>query len=231
MSVPPASPPRIPPRFVPTLTERVEAAPDPLEAKASAEPAPSHAAATQLDTPPLVWSQPHAPVPPAMLVATTTHPELTAQQQADTQFAARMAALRNKQRTALQTPPASTQQYVAGPVPTVRDNGVASPCTALPGWLPRSSDSQGENQHSASPLSEPPSSALEEALVERVLQRVDVVLEQRLCDAIASLVEAHSASLLPKLREEVESVVSRAVSEAFSAEQAAPRHSGWPQRY
>ena len=61
---------------------------------------------------------------------------------------------------------------------------------------------------------------LEEALVHRVMQRVDLELDQRVCDAIATVVQQQTRSLMPRLREEIESVVRQVVSEAVADELA-----------
>lgn len=60
----------------------------------------------------------------------------------------------------------------------------------------------------------------EEYLVHRLMQRVDLVLEQRLREAIAQVVEAQTRSLVLRLREEVETVVRQSVYEAVEAELA-----------
>lgn len=62
--------------------------------------------------------------------------------------------------------------------------------------------------------------ALEEQLVHRLMQRVDVALEQQLHDAVASMVLQHTHALVPRLREEVEFVVRQAVAQAVAAELA-----------
>ena len=65
----------------------------------------------------------------------------------------------------------------------------------------------------------PPSgTASEEQLVQRVLQRVDMVLERRLREAIAGVVLAQTRSLAPALRQEIEGVVRQAVAEAIADE-------------
>jgi len=61
---------------------------------------------------------------------------------------------------------------------------------------------------------------MEEYMVHRVMQRVDVVLDQRLRDAIAIVVQEQTRSVLPRLREEIESVVRHAVYEAVADELA-----------
>ncbi|CAN7646593.1 hypothetical protein LJR039_004977 [Pseudorhodoferax sp. LjRoot39] len=62
--------------------------------------------------------------------------------------------------------------------------------------------------------------ALEDQLLHRVMQRVDLALEQQLHDAVASMVLQHTHALVPRLREEIEFVVRQAVAEAVAAELA-----------
>ncbi|TSB12936.1 hypothetical protein FNZ23_31435 [Streptomyces benahoarensis] len=59
-------------------------------------------------------------------------------------------------------------------------------------------------------------------MIHRIIQRVDVVLDQRLREAIATVVQEQTRSMVPRLREEVESVVRHAVYEAVADELAAP---------
>ena len=61
---------------------------------------------------------------------------------------------------------------------------------------------------------------LEEYVVHRVMQRVDLVLDQRLREAIALVVQEQTRSMIPRLREEGESVVRHAVCEAVADELA-----------
>lgn len=68
------------------------------------------------------------------------------------------------------------------------------------------------------PAALPP--GLEERLVHCIMQRVDVSLDQRLRDAIATVVQEQTRSVLPRLREEVESVVRQVVGEAVADELA-----------
>ncbi|CAB5673608.1 Uncharacterised protein [Delftia tsuruhatensis] len=60
----------------------------------------------------------------------------------------------------------------------------------------------------------------EEYLVHRLMQRVDLVLDQRLREAIATVVQQQTRSIVVRLREEVESVVRQAVYEAVADELA-----------
>ncbi len=61
---------------------------------------------------------------------------------------------------------------------------------------------------------------IEEQIIHRVMQRVDLSLERRLREAVATLVLEQTRSLGPLLREEIESVVRQSVSEAVSQELA-----------
>ena len=61
---------------------------------------------------------------------------------------------------------------------------------------------------------------LEESIVHRVMQRVDVSLEQHLREAIAQVVQEQTRSLVPRLREEVETVVRQSVYVAVADELA-----------
>jgi len=58
----------------------------------------------------------------------------------------------------------------------------------------------------------------QDQLVARVMQRVDLVLERKLREAIAATVLEQTRALGPILREEIELVVRDAVSQAFAEE-------------
>ena len=82
-------------------------------------------------------------------------------------------------------------------------------------------------QRSASPQ------GLEECMVHHVMQRVDVMLDQRLRDAIALVVQEQTRTLMPRLREEIESVVDSVVRSAVYeavADELASGNPLWPQR-
>jgi hypothetical protein len=64
---------------------------------------------------------------------------------------------------------------------------------------------------------------VQEELVRRVMQRIDLTLDRRLRDAIASVVLEHSRQLAPALREQIQAVVGAAVSEALADELDAGR--------
>ena len=58
----------------------------------------------------------------------------------------------------------------------------------------------------------------QQELVHRIMQRIDLTLDKRLREAIASVVLEHSRALAPALREEVEAVVGAIVAEALADE-------------
>ncbi|MGE4241476.1 hypothetical protein [Ramlibacter sp.] len=65
--------------------------------------------------------------------------------------------------------------------------------------------------------------AFEEEWVHRIMQRVDIALDRRLRDAIASVVLEQTRNLGPLVRAEVEAVVREAVGQALEDELAATR--------
>lgn len=79
-----------------------------------------------------------------------------------------------------------------------------------------SSHSLTEERTSADPSTS--TEGIEEIVVHRVMQRVDLVLDQRLREAITLVIQEQTRSLLPRMREEIESVVRHAVYEAVAEE-------------
>lgn len=69
------------------------------------------------------------------------------------------------------------------------------------------------------------SADVQEQMVQRVLQRVDLVLERRLREVVGQLILEHTQTLTPRLREEIEAVVRQSVNQAFESE-AGPATSG-----
>jgi hypothetical protein len=63
-----------------------------------------------------------------------------------------------------------------------------------------------------------PAALSQEQLIMRVMQRVDLTLERRLREAIATTVLEQTRSLGPLLRDEIESVVRETVAQAFADE-------------
>ena len=58
----------------------------------------------------------------------------------------------------------------------------------------------------------------QEQLIQRVMRRVDLVLERRLREAVAAAVIEQTRAIGPLLREEIESVVRETVAQAFEQE-------------
>ena len=65
-----------------------------------------------------------------------------------------------------------------------------------------------------------PLGLLEDQVVHRVMQRVDLVLERRLREAVGQVILSHTQALGPRLREEIELVVRESVSQAVAQELA-----------
>jgi hypothetical protein len=65
---------------------------------------------------------------------------------------------------------------------------------------------------------EPNALKLEDQIVQRVMQRVDLVLERRLREAVAQVILSHTQALGLRLREEIELVVRESVSQAVAQE-------------
>jgi len=100
---------------------------------------------------------------------------------------------------------------VAAPMPAA--GPVAAAATAVPAASPAF-------VAPAAPMA--PSADLQEQMVQRVLQRVDLMLDRRLREVVGQLILEHTQSLAPRLREEIEGVVRQAVNQAFSNETAPP---------
>ncbi|MBT2299912.1 hypothetical protein J7E70_05490 [Variovorax paradoxus] len=67
-------------------------------------------------------------------------------------------------------------------------------------------------------LSEADAFRLEEQLLHRVLQRIDLSLEERLSDAVSAAVQQQLDSMIPRLRGEIETVLRALVSDALAQE-------------
>jgi hypothetical protein len=62
---------------------------------------------------------------------------------------------------------------------------------------------------------------------QRIMQRVDVILERRLREALSKVILEHTQALAPLLRHEIEVTVTQAVAQALAHEiaQSQSRHS------
>ena len=54
--------------------------------------------------------------------------------------------------------------------------------------------------------------------MQRVLQRIELVLERRLHDAIKQLIQEHMQAMMPRLSKEIELVVYESVAQALEQE-------------
>lgn len=66
------------------------------------------------------------------------------------------------------------------------------------------------------------SAEAQDLMVQRVLQRVDLLLERRLREVVGQLILEHTQTLAPRLRQEIELVVRQSVSQAFEPEVTQP---------
>ena len=61
-----------------------------------------------------------------------------------------------------------------------------------------------------------PGRQLQDDLVQRVMQRVDLLLERRVREAVATVIVQQTQDLLPQLRAEIEAAVLSSVVEALA---------------
>lgn len=94
------------------------------------------------------------------------------------------------------------------------------PASPLPAVLPPlpSHDFSSPAGHTAMQVSEEDAFRLEEQLLHRVLQRVDLSLEERLTDTVSAAVQRQLDAMLPRLRSEIEGVLRALVIEALAQE-------------
>lgn len=128
---------------------------------------------------------------------------------------------------ASEAPPAAEPPAVAPPPLPTSGWPSVPPAPVTPASWPAVPVVPAPHPQPSAPAAQSPLSVLpegiEEYIVHRVMQRVDVVLDQRLREAIATVVQEQTRSLVPRLREEVESVVRHAVYEAVADELAPGR--------
>ena len=60
--------------------------------------------------------------------------------------------------------------------------------------------------------------SMEDQIVHRVMQRVDLILDRRLREAVGYVILAHTQTLAPRLRVEIELVVRESVIQAVAQE-------------
>lgn len=188
-----ALPPKTPPRFVPTLTEVVQVPDAASPAQGATNPVARTTVLSPSQSGPLAKAAPPALRPAPM------------QQGSAPVAGARPVA-----------PPLGAAPPVASPQ---APRAVASPAQQRPSTFAAAA-SVGMPPVSAPVAARALPEGMEEYMVHRVMQRVDVVLDQRLREAIATVVQEQTRSVLPRLREEIESVVRHAVYEAVADELA-----------
>ncbi|MFI8616543.1 hypothetical protein ACIGHN_13660 [Acidovorax sp. NPDC077693] len=239
-------PPRTPPRFVPTLTEVVQT-PDavPAHGAPGAPLAPASPVAAGRTTvvssplPPVVRPAAAGVAAPAVQVSAVRPPLPSAQPPAV--MTQRPAPAPAPVPASIPAPAAasgsagvsaSASATASAPVASANANTAASPLAAaasagvLTRRLPAVDAPAPPPASAPRAMVAPPAVAralpdgFEEYMVHRVMQRVDVVLDQRLREAIATVVQEQTRSVLPRLREEIESVVRHAVYEAVADELA-----------
>ncbi|WP_431276449.1 hypothetical protein ACQ858_09550 [Variovorax ureilyticus] len=91
-----------------------------------------------------------------------------------------------------------------------------TPSTAAPATVAEPSGSVALSPEAR--ISEAEAFRLEEQLLHRVLQRVDLSLEERVSDAVSAAVQHHLDTMIPGLRREIEAVLRELVSESLARE-------------
>lgn len=212
----PATPPKGPPKFVPTLTDVVQVSGDAVPGPDLGSETPRQAAglASGSGSGPVPAREP-APVPAAPFTAMPTD---DARPMASPEPVAAPSE-------AVELLPHTVSLVVPGPQDDAPAHAAPATPMATPTAVPPSAASPAGP--AAPTLTAADFSGIEEMVIHRIIQRVDVVLDQRLREAIATVVQEQTRSMVPRLREEVESVVRHAVYEAVADELAAP---GGPQR-
>jgi len=191
MALPPS---KTPPRFIPTLTEVVQV-PDSVPL----QPAAGAPLRTTVMSPSALSS---------------ARPLATAPQPAARPLSPPLPSARPPAVVAPR--PAAAPMPVHAASPAVAQRAPAAAVVAAPAPLMAPFAAVAAKPVLTRPLPE----GMEEYMVHRVMQRVDVVLDQRLREAIATVVQEQTRSVLPRLREEIESVVRHAVYEAVADELA-----------
>ena len=116
--------------------------------------------------------------------------------------------------------PGTPAEAPATPVPRARPPLPSAQPPAVMVQRPAATSMAPPAMAPSQPARRPLPEGMEEYMVHRVMQRVDVILERRLRDAIATVVQEQTRSVLPRLREEIESVVRHTVYEAVADELA-----------
>ena len=214
------APPRVPPRFVPTLTEVVQAPSGQSVAAPTSVPKPVPASVAP-STPGVEEKVSGTPLVRGGATGSFSAKALPAQPSPAARGISgdgKGGSLGAARSAATAPAPVSASGVRAGAL------GSSMPAVASPAPMAFAKEARVDVRPPARSLPE----GTEEYMVHRVMQRVDVVLDQRLREAIATVVQEQTRSVLPRLREEIESVVRHAVYEAV-ADELASAHPDAPQ--
>jgi phytoene dehydrogenase-like protein len=111
--------------------------------------------------------------------------------------------------TVLELPPHPPPAADETPAPPEAEPSVPAPAVAPAEAVALSPQAQ---------VSEIEAFRMEEQLLHRVLQRIDLSLEEQLSDAVSAAVQQHLDTMIPRLRDEIEVVLRTLVSEALARE-------------
>lgn len=100
-----------------------------------------------------------------------------------------------------------------------------SPPRTRPSFVPTLTEVVPGHALARAPVLDKDDEALQEQIIHRVMQRVDILLQRQLNEAVARVVLEHTRTLGPRLREEIEFVVRQAVTDAV-AHELSPRKPG-----
>ena len=116
--------------------------------------------------------------------------------------------------------PAEPEAPPAAETPRAAPNPPSAPPPMLDDLLPRAAPVAGPEPQpgKALRLSDEDAFRLEEELLHRVLQRVDLSLEERLTDTVSTAVQQQLDAMLPRLRDDIETVLRQLVVEALAQE-------------
>ncbi|HYW57255.1 MAG TPA: hypothetical protein VE934_09850 [Polaromonas sp.] len=93
-------------------------------------------------------------------------------------------------------------------VPTLTEVVQAAPSAVSPAPIPQTAPAAADLMHT------------QEQMVHRVMQRVDLTLDRLLRETVGRVVLAHTQTLAPSLRDEIEIAIRQSVNEAFEQELA-----------
>jgi len=116
------------------------------------------------------------------------------------------------------TPPRFVPTLTTVLEPAPPDAAAESPTASVAAQATVTEPSQAVALSPEAKLSEAEAFRLEEQLLHRVLQRVDLSLEERVSDAVSAAVQLHLDTMIPALRREIEAVLRALVSEALARE-------------